>query len=218
MEADADAELRFYEARAAALCASPERAAVGAQPPMDPPPPPPPEQLEIVGDTLKVHFFGVAENNWNLGVHGIGIKRGMTGKGEFSFFDIISLNIDSKFSFSTAGSFADFILETYLDLSGEQMVGNQLKVTKLEGVLPGRAPPTEMVGFSQPILVSYAAGGAAKVELTLYVRTPVLYGARARATRERWALFQERAAQVVPTMNQQDCVGQLRRPRPRHHR
>ena len=30
MEADADAELRFYEARAAALCASPERAAVGA--------------------------------------------------------------------------------------------------------------------------------------------------------------------------------------------
>ena len=44
MEADADAELRFYEARAAALCASPERAAVGAQPPMDPPPPPPPEQ------------------------------------------------------------------------------------------------------------------------------------------------------------------------------
>ena len=115
MEADVDAELRFYEARAAALCASPERAAVGAQPPMDPPPPPPPEQLEIVGDTLKVHFFGVAENNWNLGVHGIGIKRGMTGKGEFSFFDIISLNIDSKFSFSTAGSFADFILETYLD-------------------------------------------------------------------------------------------------------
>ena len=156
-------------------------------------------QSKHIGDTLKVHFFGVAENNWNLGVHGIGIKRGMTGKGEFSFFDIISLNIDSKFSFSTAGSFADFILETYLDLSGEQMVGNQLKVTKLEGVLPGRAPPTEMVGFSQPILVSYAAGGAAKVELTLYVRTPVLYGARARATRERWALFQERAAQVVPT-------------------
>ena len=90
-----------WEARAEALRQSPGRAPTGA-PPMprmepppppqmettEPPPPPPPEQLELAADSVKVHFFGVADNNWNLGVNGIGIKKGTTGKDEFSFFDV----------------------------------------------------------------------------------------------------------------------------------
>ena len=70
-----------WEARAAALRESPQRdsPARGSppmqqpQPPpppeprMEPPPPPPPEPLNIVGDTLKAHFFGVADKDWNLG-------------------------------------------------------------------------------------------------------------------------------------------------------
>ena len=43
---------------------------------------------EVVGDSVKVHFFGVADNDWALGAHGIGIKKGTTGKDEFSFFDV----------------------------------------------------------------------------------------------------------------------------------
>ena len=164
----------------------------------EPPPPPPPEQLELAADSVKVHFFGVADNDWNLGVNGIGIKKGTTGKGEFSFYDTISLKIDSKYTFDTVAAFADFVLKTCLHLSAADLLYNQVKVIKLDGVQPGRAPPTELVDLSLPVLVSHAAGGVAKVELMLYVRARQLHAARARAASERWDLFKERAAQVIP--------------------
>ena len=63
-----------WEARAAALRASPLRdSSAGGSPPqqqpsrMEPPPPPPQEPLKICGDKLKVHFYGVADKDWNLG-------------------------------------------------------------------------------------------------------------------------------------------------------
>ena len=62
----------------------------------EPPPPPPPEQLEVAAAAMKVHFFGVADKNWNLGIHGIGIKKGTTGRGEFCFNDIVSLKIEGS--------------------------------------------------------------------------------------------------------------------------
>ena len=75
-----------WEARAAALRASPLRdSSAGGSPPqqqpsrMEPPPPPPQEPLKICGDKLKVHFYGVADKDWNLGPSGIGIKHGTTG-------------------------------------------------------------------------------------------------------------------------------------------
>ena len=63
-----------WEAQAAALRASPLRdSSAGGSPPqqqpsrMEPPPPPPQEPLKICGDKLKVHFYGVADKDWNLG-------------------------------------------------------------------------------------------------------------------------------------------------------
>jgi len=70
-----------WEARAAALRASPLRdSSAGGSPPqqqpqpppplpprMEPPPPPPQEPLKICGDKLKVHFYGIADKDWNLG-------------------------------------------------------------------------------------------------------------------------------------------------------
>ena len=52
-----------WEAQAAALRASPLRdSSAGGSPP-----PPPQEPLKICGDKLKVHFYGVADKDWNLG-------------------------------------------------------------------------------------------------------------------------------------------------------
>ena len=78
-------EMAWYEARAAQMRDEPDpiRDAVPTGPTLQP------AKLVVRGDNVKVHFFAMANNDWNLAAAGIGIRRGMTGKGDFSFWDEI---------------------------------------------------------------------------------------------------------------------------------
>ena len=68
-----------YEMRAAAFQDEFPPSPVRDPPTGDPMPQPaarrvPPATLEVRGNTLKVHFFGGADNDWNLAERGIGIN------------------------------------------------------------------------------------------------------------------------------------------------
>lgn len=225
-------EEEAWAARAAELCDSPLREPPAAPPPMRPPMPPPPmmpppmpaqlprmeppppplQQVEIIGDTAKVHFFGVADKNWNLAPSGVGIKRGTTGKGEFTFFVVVSLKADATMQqFSTVEDFVGFVLKNCLDLPAASALGTQVKVIDLEAALPGHAPPTKMVDFSRPIVVSSPpwAESSSKVELVIYLRAAVLHGARARAASANIESFKERAQQVAGVAISKNAFAQL---------
>jgi hypothetical protein len=147
-----------------------------------------------------VHFYGVAQSNCYLTPGNIGIKRGTTGKGEFSFTDVVSLDIKSSSqSICTVSSLCAFLLGECLNTVGSNLLGSNIKVIKLDGVMPGRAPPTEMVDVSLPVVVQHVAGSAANVELMLYLRAPLLHALRASVVSSRWDLFQNRAKEVVPS-------------------
>jgi hypothetical protein len=204
-----DAPSPDWEARAAAIRDAPDipvalpTAPTPMRQPQPPPlpqqlsPPEPPKVLKIGGSTMKVHFFGVAHSGWNLGPSGIGIKMGATGKGEFSYFDVIPLDIDLVHHTSTVKALIGYLLKSSLNLSESDHVGTKVKVIKNNGVVPGRAPPTELFGPADIVEIEHTTGRAS-VELMIYVRSPVLHAARAQIATDRWKLFIERAEEVVP--------------------
>ena len=57
------------------------------QPPAEAPP------LLISGGECKVNLFGVGANNAYLNATGVGLKKGPTGKAEYTFSKMVSLNI-----------------------------------------------------------------------------------------------------------------------------
>lgn len=159
-------------------------------PRMEPPRPPPPEPLAFAAANVKVQFFGVAPNDAYLKPMGIGIGRGPTGKAEYTFSELFSLNITSL-NITTLRSFADYILKMRLSMSAGDLCSQNVKVLKLDGFAE-HAAPFEMLGLDTPVTIEHQPEGTvATHKIILYLRAEPLRINRAAVGLSKWLAFKE---------------------------
>ena len=202
MACDGD-EQRWAEERAAQLQADEEAwdeelwqapARLPQPPPrMEPPPPAPPEPIIISGESVKVTFFGVGDKSAYLKPTGVGLKRGPLGKAEHIFSDFITLNIQSAGDMTTLGCLSDYSLKSRLDMSAVDIVGEHVKVLKLEPGMQESVAPFELLDMDTPMRISHVAGAPPSHKLVIYLRANVLRANRAAADQAKWQDFQEQA-------------------------
>ena len=160
------------------------------------------EPLLVSGAAVKVSFFGVGEDDVYLKPTGIGLKRGPTGKGEYTFSKLVSLNISDAQKIDTIGTFANYILEQQLGGSVDDLCSQEVKVVKVQDGTIEALLPFDMIGLDAPIVLDYKpdsptslGDNSYKVKLVLYLRAKPLCVSRAAAARANWTAFKEGVAE-----------------------